>query len=148
MLDQGVWLPPSQFEAAFLSTAHGKDKEVAATIAASTLPAKHEQAGCVQSRIEVASMSEHISVLQRSSALASQYWPSLFLRQRWHGVNLQNRRLLKNSLAYHVSVCINCHLIWFYLLIPAIRKVSPSCFAFNRLKFRYGLFSDKDLLAR
>jgi glutamate-1-semialdehyde 2,1-aminomutase len=29
----GVWLPPSQFEAAFLSTAHGKE-EVAATIAA------------------------------------------------------------------------------------------------------------------
>jgi hypothetical protein len=114
----------------------------------STLPAKHEQAGCVQSRIEVASMSEHISVLQRSSALASQYWPSLFLRQRWHGVNLQNLRLLKKSLASHVPVCINCHLIWFYLLIPAIRKVSPSCFAFNRLKFRYGLFSDKDLLAR
>ncbi len=33
MLDQGIWLPPSQFEAAFLSTAHGQ-KEVAATIAA------------------------------------------------------------------------------------------------------------------
>jgi len=33
MLEQGVWLPPSQFEAAFLSTAHG-DNEVAATIAA------------------------------------------------------------------------------------------------------------------
>jgi glutamate-1-semialdehyde 2,1-aminomutase len=33
MLDQGVWLPPSQFEAAFLGTAHGAD-EVAATIAA------------------------------------------------------------------------------------------------------------------
>ncbi len=33
MLDQGIWLPPSQFEAAFLSTAHGKE-EVAATIAA------------------------------------------------------------------------------------------------------------------
>src|ERR1035437_7682552 len=33
MLDQGVWLPPSQFEAAFLSTAHGAE-EVAATIAA------------------------------------------------------------------------------------------------------------------
>ena len=33
MLEQGVWLPPSQFEAAFLSTAHG-DEEVAATIAA------------------------------------------------------------------------------------------------------------------
>jgi glutamate-1-semialdehyde 2,1-aminomutase len=33
MLDQGVWLPPSQFEAAFLSTAHG-ETEVAATIAA------------------------------------------------------------------------------------------------------------------
>jgi len=33
MLDQGIWLPPSQFEAAFLSTAHG-DAEVQATIAA------------------------------------------------------------------------------------------------------------------
>jgi glutamate-1-semialdehyde 2,1-aminomutase len=33
MLDAGVWLPPSQFEAAFLSTAHGQE-EVAATIAA------------------------------------------------------------------------------------------------------------------
>jgi len=33
MLDQGIWLPPSQFEAAFLSTAHG-EAEVAATIAA------------------------------------------------------------------------------------------------------------------
>jgi glutamate-1-semialdehyde 2,1-aminomutase len=33
MLEQGIWLPPSQFEAAFLSTAHGV-AEVAATIAA------------------------------------------------------------------------------------------------------------------
>jgi glutamate-1-semialdehyde 2,1-aminomutase len=33
MLDAGVWLPPSQFEAAFLGTAHG-DAEVATTIAA------------------------------------------------------------------------------------------------------------------
>ncbi|MGA9061550.1 MAG: glutamate-1-semialdehyde 2,1-aminomutase [Terracidiphilus sp.] len=33
MLDQGIWLPPSQFEAAFLSTAHG-EAEVQATIAA------------------------------------------------------------------------------------------------------------------
>jgi glutamate-1-semialdehyde 2,1-aminomutase len=33
MLDQGVWLPPSQFEAAFLSTAHSEE-EVGATIAA------------------------------------------------------------------------------------------------------------------
>jgi glutamate-1-semialdehyde 2,1-aminomutase len=33
MLDAGVWLPPSQFEAAFLSTAHGEE-EVAATVAA------------------------------------------------------------------------------------------------------------------
>jgi glutamate-1-semialdehyde 2,1-aminomutase len=33
MLDAGVWLPPSQFEAAFLSTAHG-EAETAATIAA------------------------------------------------------------------------------------------------------------------
>src|SRR6202035_5249685 len=33
MLEQGVWLPPSQFEAAFLSTAHG-EKEIAATVAA------------------------------------------------------------------------------------------------------------------
>jgi glutamate-1-semialdehyde 2,1-aminomutase len=33
MLNRGVWLPPSQFEAAFLSTAHGED-EIAVTIAA------------------------------------------------------------------------------------------------------------------
>ena len=33
MLDQGIWLPPSQFEAAFISAAHG-DAEVQATIAA------------------------------------------------------------------------------------------------------------------
>jgi glutamate-1-semialdehyde 2,1-aminomutase len=33
MLDCGIWIPPSQFEAAFLSTAHG-DAEVRATIAA------------------------------------------------------------------------------------------------------------------
>ncbi len=33
MLESGVWLPPSQFEAAFLSTTHG-DQEIAATIAA------------------------------------------------------------------------------------------------------------------
>ncbi len=33
MLENGVWLPPSQFEAAFLSTAHG-EAEVQATIAA------------------------------------------------------------------------------------------------------------------
>ena len=33
MLEQGVWLPPSQFEAAFLGTAHG-EAEVQATIEA------------------------------------------------------------------------------------------------------------------
>jgi glutamate-1-semialdehyde 2,1-aminomutase len=33
MLEHGVWLPPSQFEAAFLGTAHG-ETEVSATIAA------------------------------------------------------------------------------------------------------------------
>jgi glutamate-1-semialdehyde 2,1-aminomutase len=33
MLDAGVWLPPSQFEAAFVSTMHG-ETEIAATIAA------------------------------------------------------------------------------------------------------------------
>lgn len=33
MLDRGVWLPPSQFEAAFLSAAHG-DEEIEATITA------------------------------------------------------------------------------------------------------------------
>jgi len=33
MLSHGVWLPPSQFEAAFLSTAHGKE-ELTTTIAA------------------------------------------------------------------------------------------------------------------
>jgi len=36
MLEQGVWLPPSQFEAAFLSTAHG-DGEVEKTIEAAKL---------------------------------------------------------------------------------------------------------------
>jgi glutamate-1-semialdehyde 2,1-aminomutase len=35
MLDQGIWLPPSQFEAAFLSTAHG-DAEIQTTLAAAT----------------------------------------------------------------------------------------------------------------
>jgi len=33
MLEEGVWLPPSQYEAAFVSTAHG-DAEIATTIAA------------------------------------------------------------------------------------------------------------------
>ncbi len=33
MLDRGIWLPPSQFEAAFVSTAHGEG-EVKATVAA------------------------------------------------------------------------------------------------------------------
>jgi glutamate-1-semialdehyde 2,1-aminomutase len=33
MLDQGIWLPPSQFEALFLSTAHGP-AEIEMTIAA------------------------------------------------------------------------------------------------------------------
>jgi glutamate-1-semialdehyde 2,1-aminomutase len=33
MMDQGVWLPPSQFEAMFLSTAHG-EPEISATIEA------------------------------------------------------------------------------------------------------------------
>jgi glutamate-1-semialdehyde 2,1-aminomutase len=33
MLEQGIWLPPSQFEAAFLGVAHGQ-KEVQATIEA------------------------------------------------------------------------------------------------------------------
>ncbi len=33
MLDQGIWLPPSQFEAAFLSTAH-TDADITTTIAA------------------------------------------------------------------------------------------------------------------
>ena len=35
MLEAGVWLPPSQFEAMFLGTAHG-EAEVEATIAAAT----------------------------------------------------------------------------------------------------------------
>jgi glutamate-1-semialdehyde 2,1-aminomutase len=43
MLNQGIWLPPSQFEAAFLSTAHG-DSEVQATIAASRKAFKEVQA--------------------------------------------------------------------------------------------------------
>jgi glutamate-1-semialdehyde 2,1-aminomutase len=44
MMDAGVWLPPSQFEAAFLSTAHGEE-EVAATIAAAREAFKAVAAG-------------------------------------------------------------------------------------------------------
>jgi len=33
MLEQGIWLPPSQFEAVFLSTAHS-DADIEATISA------------------------------------------------------------------------------------------------------------------
>jgi glutamate-1-semialdehyde 2,1-aminomutase len=33
MLDRGVWLPPSQYEAAFLGAAHGEE-EIALTIGA------------------------------------------------------------------------------------------------------------------
>ena len=41
MLHAGIWLPPSQFEAAFLSTAH-TDADITATIAA----ARKAFAGC------------------------------------------------------------------------------------------------------
>jgi glutamate-1-semialdehyde 2,1-aminomutase len=44
MLEQGIWLPPSQFEAAFLSTAHG-EAEIAATIAAARAAFKAVVAG-------------------------------------------------------------------------------------------------------
>jgi len=44
MLNAGVWLPPSQFEAAFLGTAHG-EAEVAATIAAAREAFKAVNAG-------------------------------------------------------------------------------------------------------
>jgi glutamate-1-semialdehyde 2,1-aminomutase len=44
MMDQGIWLPPSQFEAAFLSTAHG-DQETASTIAAAQEAFKVVHAG-------------------------------------------------------------------------------------------------------
>jgi len=44
MLNHGVWLPPSQFEAAFLSTAHGKE-EIAATLAAARKAFKAVAAG-------------------------------------------------------------------------------------------------------
>jgi glutamate-1-semialdehyde 2,1-aminomutase len=44
MLNQGIWLPPSQFEAAFLSTAHGKE-EVAITISAAREAFKAVAAG-------------------------------------------------------------------------------------------------------
>jgi len=44
MLDQGIWLPPSQFEAAFLSTAHG-EAEIAATLAAAQQAFKAVVAG-------------------------------------------------------------------------------------------------------
>jgi glutamate-1-semialdehyde 2,1-aminomutase len=35
MMDRGVWLPPSQYEAAFLGMAHG-ESEIAETIAAAS----------------------------------------------------------------------------------------------------------------
>jgi glutamate-1-semialdehyde 2,1-aminomutase len=44
MLEQGIWLPPSQFEAAFLSTTHG-EAEIAATIAAARAAFKAVAAG-------------------------------------------------------------------------------------------------------
>jgi glutamate-1-semialdehyde 2,1-aminomutase len=44
MLQQGIWLPPSQYEAAFLSTAHGA-KEVQATIAAAKIALQAVTAG-------------------------------------------------------------------------------------------------------
>jgi glutamate-1-semialdehyde 2,1-aminomutase len=44
MLDRGVWLPPSQFEAAFLGTAHGEE-EVARTIAAAREAIEEMNAG-------------------------------------------------------------------------------------------------------
>jgi glutamate-1-semialdehyde 2,1-aminomutase len=44
MLDAGIWLPPSQFEAMFLSTAHG-EAEVNATITASAGAFKAVMAG-------------------------------------------------------------------------------------------------------
>jgi len=40
MLDQGVWLPPSQFEAAFLSTAHTME-DVASTVDAAAQAFEH-----------------------------------------------------------------------------------------------------------
>jgi glutamate-1-semialdehyde 2,1-aminomutase len=36
MMEAGVWLPPSQYEAAFVGKAHG-DEEVAAVIAAARM---------------------------------------------------------------------------------------------------------------
>jgi glutamate-1-semialdehyde 2,1-aminomutase len=42
MLDHGVWLPPSQFEAAFLGTAHGR-AEIDATLAAAVAAFKAVQ---------------------------------------------------------------------------------------------------------
>jgi glutamate-1-semialdehyde 2,1-aminomutase len=44
MLNQGIWLPPSQFEAAFLSTAHGK-VEIETTIAAARQAFQSEKLG-------------------------------------------------------------------------------------------------------
>jgi glutamate-1-semialdehyde 2,1-aminomutase len=44
MLEQGVWLPPSQFEAAFLGTAHGAE-ETAMTIEAARIAFKSVQKG-------------------------------------------------------------------------------------------------------
>jgi UDP-N-acetylglucosamine 2-epimerase (non-hydrolysing) len=46
MLEQGVWLPPSQFEAAFVSTAHTKqDVEATLVAARAGIPVYHMEAG-------------------------------------------------------------------------------------------------------
>ncbi len=51
MLDAGIWLPPSQFEAAFLGAAHGEE-EVAATIAAARTVFSGMGEACSASRLE------------------------------------------------------------------------------------------------
>ncbi|HKN21388.1 MAG TPA: hypothetical protein VJX73_08225, partial [Terracidiphilus sp.] len=44
MLEQGIWLPPSQFEAAFISTAH-TNADIEATVAATSQALTSEFAG-------------------------------------------------------------------------------------------------------
>ena len=64
MLEQGIWLPPSQFEAAFLSTAHG-DAEVQATIAAARAAfesARPHESSAVLSRTHASSVTNRCVV--------------------------------------------------------------------------------------
>jgi len=54
MLDAGVWLPPSQFEAAFLSTAHTATDIDTPSPSRAVFAGIHDNGKCIQERIRAA----------------------------------------------------------------------------------------------